>query len=50
MDVVQWMTNSGPAIPAVGQGRISNAAGVEAPNVFTAAFEYFGFLATWTSD
>ena len=50
MDVVQWMTNSGPPLSAVCQGRITNAAGVEAPNVFTAVFEYKDFLATWTLD
>ena len=50
MDVVQWMTNSGPPRSAVCQGRITIAPGVEVPNVFTAAFEYPEFLATWTLD
>jgi predicted dehydrogenase len=50
MDVVQWMTNSGPPLSAVCQGRITNASGVEVPNVFTAVFEYNDFLATWTLD
>ena len=50
MDVVQWMTNSGPPQSAMCQGRIANAPGVEVPNVFTAVFEYPEFLATWTLD
>ena len=50
MDVVQWMTSSGPPKSAVCQGLISNAAGVEVPNVFSAAFEYQDLLATWTLD
>jgi predicted dehydrogenase len=50
MDVVQWMTNSGPPISAVCQGQIKLAPGAEAPNVFSAIFEYPDFLATWTLD
>jgi predicted dehydrogenase len=50
MDVVQWMTNSGPPQSAVCKGRMTNAPGVEVPNVFTAVFEYPEFLATWTLD
>ncbi len=50
MDVVQLMTGSGAPLSAVCQGRITNAAGVEAPNVFAATFEYPDFLATWTLD
>jgi predicted dehydrogenase len=50
MDVVQWMTESGPPLSAVCQGRIVNAAGAEVPNVFAAAFEYPEFTATWTLD
>ena len=50
MDVVQWMTNSGPPLSAVCQGKIIDAPGAEVPNVFTATFEYPGFLATWTLD
>ena len=50
MDVVQWLTNSGPPKSAVCQGMIKNAAGVEVPNVFSTVFEYPDFLATWTLD
>lgn len=50
MDVVQWMTNSGAPLSAVCQGRITEATGVEVPNVFIASFEYPEFLATWTLD
>ncbi len=50
MDVVQWMTNSGAPRSAVCQGRITNAAGAEVPNIFTAVFEYPDFMATWTLD
>ncbi|HBY58532.1 MAG TPA: hypothetical protein DEH78_01840 [Solibacterales bacterium] len=48
MDVVQWMTNSGPPLTATCIGRVVEAEGAEAPNVFTAAFEYPEFIATWT--
>jgi predicted dehydrogenase len=50
MDVVQWMTNSGPPLSATCQGAVIHAEGSEVPNVFSAAFEYPGFLATWTLD
>jgi predicted dehydrogenase len=48
MDVVQWLTGSGAPLSAVCQGQIINAPGLEVPNVFTAAFEYPDFIATWT--
>ncbi len=48
MDVVQWMTNSGPPLSAVAQGQQINMPGGDVPNVFTAVFEYPTFLATWT--
>ncbi|MCP5116857.1 MAG: hypothetical protein GY953_39025, partial [bacterium] len=50
MDVVQWLTGSGAPLSAVCQGRLVNADGAEAPNVFSAIFEYPEFLATWTLD
>ena len=50
MDVVQWMTNSGPPLSATCQGQIKSAPGAEVPNVFSAVFEYPEFLATWTLD
>jgi predicted dehydrogenase len=48
MDVVQWMTDSPPPLSAACQGMILNAEGVEVPNIFSTAFEYPDFLATWT--
>jgi len=48
MDVVQWMTGSPPPLSATCQGMVLNAEGAEVPNVFSAAFEYPSFLATWT--
>jgi predicted dehydrogenase len=48
MDVVQWMTNSGPPRSAVAQGAQINMPGGDVPNVFCAAFEYPDFIATWT--
>ncbi len=48
MDVVQWMTNSGPPRSAVCQGTIFDAREGEVPDVFSAVFEYPGFLATWS--
>ena len=48
MDVVQWLTNSGAPRSAVCQGYVIDAEGSEVPNVFSAVFEYPGFLATWT--
>ena len=50
MDVVQWMTNSGPPRSAVCQGDIFRAKAGEVPDVFCAVFEYPGFMATWTLD
>jgi predicted dehydrogenase len=50
MDVVQWLTNSPPPRSAVCQGFINAHTGGEVPDVFSAVFEYPGFLATWTLD
>jgi predicted dehydrogenase len=50
MDVVQWMTNSGPPRSAVCQGQVIGNPEAEAPDVFTAVFEYPGFLAQWSLD
>jgi predicted dehydrogenase len=50
MDVVQWMTNSGPPRSAVCQGMVHDAKEGEVPDVFSATFEYPDFLATWTLD
>ena len=48
MDVVQWMTNSGPPRSAICNGKVTLAPGAEVPNVFTAVFDYPEFVATWT--
>ncbi len=48
MDVVQWMMGSGPPASAVAHGQVLGAAGAEVPNVFSAIFEYPGYVATWT--
>jgi len=50
MDVVQWLTDSGPPLAADCAGKIVDAPGAEVPNVFAATFEYADFLATWTLD
>lgn len=50
MDVVQWMTNSGPPRSAVCQGTLFDAKEGEVPDVFCAVFEYPGFIASWTLD
>ncbi len=48
MDVVQWITNSGPPRSAVCQGQVIGNPTAEAPDVFTAVFEYPGFVAQWS--
>lgn len=48
MDVVQWLTNSPAPRSAVCQGYINDATEGEVPDVFCAAFEYPGMIATWT--
>jgi predicted dehydrogenase len=48
MDVIQWMTRSGPPKSAVCQGKILQASGAEVPNVFSAVFDYGEFIASWT--
>ena len=42
------MTNSGPPRSALCQGLVTGNPEAEAPDVFTAVFEYPGFLAQWT--
>ncbi len=48
MDVVQWFLESGPPKSAVAQGFVAKMTGAEHPDVFTAVFEYDGFIATWS--
>jgi predicted dehydrogenase len=42
------MMNAGPPRSAVCHGYIADATGGVVPDVFTAVFEYPGFMATWT--
>ena len=48
MDVVQWMTGNSSPQAAVCSGAISRAVLAEAPDVFTAVFNYPSMMATWT--
>jgi len=49
MDVIQWFLNDGePPRSAVCSGNVYRLEPAETPDVFTAVFEYPGFLATWT--
>jgi predicted dehydrogenase len=50
MDVVQWFMNSGPPKSAVCQGFVAKMEGAEHPDVFSAVYEYDGFMVTWTLD
>lgn len=50
MDVVQWFTKSGPPKSAVAQGYVAKMTGAEHPDVFSAVFEFDGFIANWTLD
>jgi predicted dehydrogenase len=49
MDVIQWFCNNGePPRAAVCHGAVYINIGAEAPDTFSAVFEYPTFLATWT--
>ena len=48
MDVVQWFTGAGAPRSAVCQGYVAKTTGAEAPEVFSAVFDYGGFIATWS--
>jgi predicted dehydrogenase len=50
MDVVQWFTNTPPPSAAVAHGFVAKNVGAEAPDVFSAIFEYPKHLVTWTLD
>jgi len=50
MDVVQWMTGNTSPRSVVSNGRICRAQTAEAPDVFSAIFEYPEMMATWTLD
>jgi predicted dehydrogenase len=49
MDVIQWFCNSGkPPVSAVCQGAVMQHKGGDAPDTFSAVYEYPAFMATWT--
>lgn len=48
MDVVQWFTQSGPPKAALSHGYVAKMTGSEHPEVFSAIFDFGGFMATWT--
>jgi predicted dehydrogenase len=48
MDVVQWMTGNSSPQAAVCSGAVSRAVLAEAPDVFTAVFNYPSMMATWS--
>jgi predicted dehydrogenase len=48
MDCVQRLTKTTGPRAAVCIGQVQDMKGAEAPDVFTAVFEYPGFMATWT--
>jgi predicted dehydrogenase len=50
MDVVQWFMGSGTPRAATCHGAVYAMTGAETPDVFSATFEYPGFIATWTLD
>jgi predicted dehydrogenase len=50
LDVVQWFMGSGAPRAATCHGSVFEMLGSETPDIFSAVFEYEGFLATWTLD
>lgn len=49
MDVIQWFCNQGkPPVSAVCQGTVMQHKGGDAPDTFSAVYEYPSFMATWT--
>jgi predicted dehydrogenase len=50
MDVIQWFMGSGGPRAATCYGSVYAMKGAETPDVFSAVFEYPGFLATWSLD
>ncbi|NOT63696.1 MAG: Gfo/Idh/MocA family oxidoreductase [Acidobacteria bacterium] len=49
MDVIQWFCNNGkPPVSAVCQGAVMKHKGGDAPDTFSAVYEYPSFMATWT--
>jgi predicted dehydrogenase len=50
MDVTQWLTNTSHPLSAVCFGQVQKSAGAEAPDVFSAVFEYPQHMVQWTLD
>lgn len=50
MDVVQWFMKAQPPKAAVASGYVAKMTGAEAPDVFSAIFEFPDFMVTWTLD
>jgi predicted dehydrogenase len=50
MDVVQWFTGATAPRSALCHGYVAKNTGAEHPDVFSAAFDYGAFMATWTLD
>ena len=50
MDVVQWFMDSGTPQAASCHGDVYAMIDSETPDVFSATFDYDGFMATWTLD
>lgn len=50
MDVVHWFMGATGPKSAVSQGFVAKMTGAEHPDVFSATFEYDGFLVNWTLD
>jgi predicted dehydrogenase len=48
MDVVRWFMGSPPPKAAVCYGDVYEMKGAQTPDVFSAVFEYPGFMGTWT--
>jgi predicted dehydrogenase len=50
MDCVQRLTKTTGPVSAICSGQVRDMKGAEAPDVFTAVFEYPNFMASWTLD
>lgn len=50
MDVIQWFMGASAPRAATCYGSVYSMKGAETPDVFSAAFEYPNFMATWTLD
>jgi len=50
MDVVQWFMGKGTPRAASCHGQVYAMIGAETPDVFSATYDYDGYMATWTLD